>query len=166
MKTPQRCCRLIYQFICLCNFIISLFHKKELSMITTHFIFIRQAAYVFNCSYEWTKGRPQWHVASFISWSYFSMGEGLLTNITQCVPYSCVEFKGKRKLGAKQAWRTEHSESRGAPYSARSRIKFVIHFMYIDCTYILSKKFKTTHRKLMSSCPIRMTLLWNTISKF
>jgi hypothetical protein len=24
---------------------------------------------------------------------------------------------------------------------ARSRIKFVIHFMYIDCTYILVKKF-------------------------
>jgi hypothetical protein len=42
---------------------------------------------------------------------------------------------------------------------ARSRIKFVIHFMYIDCTYNLVKKFKTTHRKLMSSWAIRMTLL-------
>jgi hypothetical protein len=41
----------------------------------------------------------------------------------------------------------------------RSSIKFVIHFMYIDCTYILVKKIKTTHRKLMSSWPIRMTLL-------
>jgi hypothetical protein len=30
---------------------------------------------------------------------------------------------------------------------ARFRIKFVIHFMNIDCTYILAKKFKTTHRK-------------------
>jgi hypothetical protein len=48
---------------------------------------------------------------------------------------------------------------------ARSRIKFVMHFMYIDCTYILFKKIKTTHRKLMSCWPIRMTLLGNTISQ-
>jgi hypothetical protein len=38
--------------------------------------------------------------------------------------------------------------------------------MNIDCTYILAKKFKTTHRKWMSSWTIRMTLLGNTISEF
>jgi hypothetical protein len=56
--------------------------------------------------------------------------------------------------------------SRSVGLRARFRIKFVIHFMYIDCTYILFKKFKTTHIKLMNSWPIRMTLLGNTISKF
>jgi hypothetical protein len=58
----------------------------------------------------------------------------------------------------------------GIPWKAvsiRSRIKFVIHFMYMDCcTWILFKKCKTTHGKLMSSSPVRMTLLGNTISKF
>jgi hypothetical protein len=48
---------------------------------------------------------------------------------------------------------TREWETRAVGYffRARSRIKFVIHFMYIDCTYILVKKFKTTHRQLMSS---------------
>jgi hypothetical protein len=55
-----------------------------------------------------------------------------------------------------------HLQQHGAS-RARSRIKFVIHFMYIDCIYILVKKSKTTHRKLMSSWTI--TLLGNTISK-
>jgi hypothetical protein len=42
----------------------------------------------------------------------------------------------------------------------------IIHFMYIDCTYILFKKYKTTHRKLMSSWPKwrpwRLSLPWKT----